>query len=367
LLNAECKILRLLLFYDVLIKDNSAFAARALYTKLSTSFIHLSTGRHVAMQITDDNLSAAIYRALRRVRHLKASDPRDKIFGILGLCSAFGSLLPKPDYSMTESDVFCEVARALILHSQSLQILAEANEETSLVGHPSWVPHWSIPAIVGLPTESARCYNASRNSNAEFEISSNNKELWVAGKGIDVVEKTSLASSTAYDFGASDWQRIAGWQASCSLGLSLTEYPTGEPVREALWRTLCWNVAKTDQYPAPADKKVIFEEWYRVLTADEEPKRTSRELEAHRRFNELVRSRRAPLCITEKGFLASAPYTTEVGDRIVVLSGARLPFVLRPVEDHYKLIGPCYVHGAGIMDGEAFPENPEELEWFSIW
>lgn len=105
------------LFYDVLIKDNSTFAARALHTKLSTSFIHLSTGRHVAMQITDDNLSAAIYRALRRVRHLKASDPRDKIFGILGLCSAFGSLLPEPDYSMTESDVFCEVSRALILHS----------------------------------------------------------------------------------------------------------------------------------------------------------------------------------------------------------------------------------------------------------
>jgi hypothetical protein len=53
--------------------------------------------------------------------------------------------------------------------------------------------------------------------------------------------------------------------------------------------------------------------------------------------------------------MASVPYTTQVGDRIVVLSGSRVPFVLRTVEDKYKLIGLCYVHGEGIMDRIAFP------------
>jgi hypothetical protein len=49
----------------------------------------------------------------------------------------------------------------------------------------------------------------------------------------------------------------------------------------------------------------------------------------------------------------------------MVLSGSNVPFVLRPVEDHYRLIGPCYVHG--IMGGEAWPKDENELEWVSIW
>lgn len=63
--------------------------------------------------------------------------------------------------------------------------------------------------------------------------------------------------------------------------------------------------------------------------------------------------------------IGSVPHMTEVGDRIVILNGSNVPLVLRPVEDHYKLIGPCYVHG--IMYGEAWPEDEETLEWFSIW
>jgi len=72
----------------------------------------------------------------------------------------------------------------------------------------------------------------------------------------------------------------------------------------------------------------------------------------------------SPLCVTASGYLAAVPYTTKVGDCIAILAGGRLPFVLRPAGDHYCLIGPCYVHG--IMNGEAFPENLEELQWFSI-
>jgi hypothetical protein len=80
---------------------------------------------------------------------------------------------------------------------------------------------------------------------------------------------------------------------------------------------------------------------------------------------ELVINQKTPLCTTVKGFLAAVPCTTKVGDCIAILGGGNLPFVLRPTGDnHYRLVGPCYVHG--IMDGEAFPEDPDELEWFLI-
>jgi hypothetical protein len=60
--------------------------------------------------------------------------------------------------------------------------------------------------------------------------------------------------------------------------------------------------------------------------------------------------------------MVSVPYTIAVGDVIAVLRGAKVLFVLRPVDDHCRLIGPCCVHGGGIMDGKAFPEDADDLE-----
>jgi hypothetical protein len=48
------------------------------------------------------------------------------------------------------------------------------------------------------------------------------------------------------------------------------------------------------------------------------------------------------------------------GDVIALLRGGQTPFVLRLIGDYYELVGPCYV--LGIMDGEAFPEDPREQD-----
>ena len=356
------------LFYKVVKRDNS-FAGTAINSGLSTSFKHLGAMDTIKKKTTSKNSSvAAIARLLRRARFLEASDPRDKIFGILGLSSAFAILMPPPDYNATVSDVFCAAARVLISNSRSLLILLEANDESPLIKHPSWVPDWSIPAIVRLDYLRSLRYNAANSSEARFEISSNNKELGIAGKVIDSVDKVAITHRSAYKSHSASWRRIEAWRESCSLGLSMAEYPTGEPVEEALWRTLCWNGDETSQYPAPMKTGDLFEEWHRILSAGEDPKRTVKKLQTKtNRFYELVRFPRTTVCTTEKGFMASVPCMTQVGDRIVVLSGSPVPFMLRTVEGHYKLIGPCYVHGGGIMDGLAFPENLDELEWFSIW
>jgi hypothetical protein len=251
------------LFYEVLKKDYTTFAVNALSSKISMCFKHLSTMRRAAEEITDDNLSMTVIRTLRQARYLQASDPRDRIFGILGLSPAFPFLLPTPDYNKTASDVFCEVARALISHPQSVQILTEVNAESTLAGHPSWAPDWSKPAILDIQDKTYGVYNAARDSNAEFDISSNGKELWVAGKAIDSVWEIVITAPGAYRNKSASSERIGSWQESCALGLSITEYPTGEPVREALWRTLCWNVDRVRHYPAPAENGAWFEEWHR--------------------------------------------------------------------------------------------------------
>jgi hypothetical protein len=53
---------------------------------------------------------------------------------------------------------------------------------------------------------------------------------------------------------------------------------------------------------------------------------------------------------TSRGNLGLGPDQMQPDDVVVVIFGADVPFVLRPHEKGYKLIGEAYVHG--IMDGE---------------
>jgi hypothetical protein len=203
-------------------------------------------------------------------------------------------------------------------------------------------------------------YNAARNSESRYEISRDSKVLRVLGKGVDRIERISLADLEAYRNGSNTLDYLQGWQKSCILAISLTQYPTKETVTEALWRTLCWNIASR-RYPAPSETGDDFEKWYRILISHKDLKTKAAEMG---RVRNTFLAVYAPLCITSNGVLTAVTYTTEIGDCIAVLAGGRGPFVIRRTGGYYRLISPCYVHG--IMNGEAFPEEHSELEWFSI-
>jgi hypothetical protein len=70
------------------------------------------------------------------------------------------------------------------------------------------------------------------------------------------------------------------------------------------------------------------------------------------------------LCTSKRGYRGLVPSQTQKGDRIALLSGGRLPFVLKPVGNHFRVTGGCYMHG--YMKGEALPENEEDLEQIII-
>jgi hypothetical protein len=61
------------------------------------------------------------------------------------------------------------------------------------------------------------------------------------------------------------------------------------------------------------------------------------------------------LITTDKGYFGLAPFSAEPGDKVCILYGGAVPFLLRPRGENYLLVGECYVHG--IMHGEA-------LEWY---
>jgi hypothetical protein len=57
--------------------------------------------------------------------------------------------------------------------------------------------------------------------------------------------------------------------------------------------------------------------------------------------------------ITEKGYMGVGPRCTKPGDRVCILFGGSMPYIIRPTshsDDEYLFLGPTYVHG--MMDGE---------------
>jgi hypothetical protein len=79
----------------------------------------------------------------------QASDPRDKVFGLLGLLPSgkIGDL--GADYNMSVEDVYIRVALHLVSHLGWMSVLHQAgleNRDGSLLDFlPSWVPDWSTP------------------------------------------------------------------------------------------------------------------------------------------------------------------------------------------------------------------------------
>jgi hypothetical protein len=72
--------------------------------------------------------------------------------------------------------------------------------------------------------------------------------------------------------------------------------------------------------------------------------------------------------VTSK-FVGLGPGAMQKGDIICIIYGSGVPFVLRPTQDHYLLVGECYV--CNLMNGEAlrnkwWKKPLSESEWFTI-
>ncbi|KAF4446663.1 hypothetical protein F53441_9704 [Fusarium austroafricanum] len=77
----------------------------------------------------------------------KASDPRDKVFALLGLAHPGYNIEPNYDSSNTISEVLIDTAKRIILFEGNLDILSYAIrlKRAEMSDLPSWVPDWASP------------------------------------------------------------------------------------------------------------------------------------------------------------------------------------------------------------------------------
>ncbi|KAF5626999.1 heterokaryon incompatibility (het-6OR allele) [Fusarium sp. NRRL 52700] len=84
-------------------------------------------------------------KLLRFLRWLGAKDPRDKIYGSLGIAASTYGI--EPDYTISTVECYTRATFSIISGSQSLDIFSALRKpsciETTLEDLPSWVPDWS--------------------------------------------------------------------------------------------------------------------------------------------------------------------------------------------------------------------------------
>jgi hypothetical protein len=63
--------------------------------------------------------------------------------------------------------------------------------------------------------------------------------------------------------------------------------------------------------------------------------------------------------IASNGYIGTSPPSMLIMDKVAILSGLRIPLILREVGPHHEVVGAAYVHG--IMQGEVWPEDEGRL------
>lgn len=291
-------------------------------------------------------------------RTRKASDPRDKIYGLLGLCGDPTDDL-RPDYSLDTQEVY-QRATLFCLKTGNLGILYGQRKHSGSM--PSWVCDLRPPAHGTEAWEaehsrlSWRCnnrYKSSLHEEARIELLGQS-QISITGVFVDRVMEVGscLEHHLTYE---DTYLLYREWYKAIST--TFCGYLNNKTTQSCNWLYVWHHILTADIYSREIPKINTFEVfmgwWSLVENAQTNQIAENFELSKLDELIKIATGCRA-IFVTEKGYVGlGAP---EVGDEIWVPLGSKLPLVFRPDSDssNHLLIGDCFVHG--IMHGEAMAD-----------
>jgi hypothetical protein len=319
----------------------------------------------------------SLLQALQMRRQAAATDPRDKVYSLLGVCREeqasprefrSGFILtsgqrPSPpegfdvrieyDQSHTIAEVYKGVARHIMRKCEHLEILSACQNPERSNGIPSWAPDWSTPRVNGpivVPDTWGRIYSACGEKKLNLRQSSDPDEIILDGILVEIIKKVGPPRRHGWSELEYPWARMS---LECAKALpdgtklepagpiqndAHCLYRTGERIREAFLRTCVMD--RIEEFRGRSG--------HHIDQLDLSGRLGSRETIA--RFDATENRRFA---ITDGGFMGLVPLETKQGDKVVVLAGADVPFIIRTIsDDRNVIVGESYLHG--FMNGEIF-------------
>ncbi|KAE9367148.1 HET-domain-containing protein [Stipitochalara longipes BDJ] len=351
-------------------------------------------------------------------RSQKATEPRDAVFALYGVMQRMNVNLAPPNYSRSTEDIYTEIAKLVILHDKSLQLLERTAQHSAWNDLPSWVPNWNTLLFHGFeqpsPQRVEKPFAASRDTPSVFTLPDIHTSLLVRGFFVDKIQRTArkfIAHSDDHEaLGITSEtpsvdrrqklqiNSIQAFQEWICIAGSVTWDKDKEELKDILLRTL--NHDWRNQFTWLAQG---FEEWLECFGSKtplqnsndlELPPKSSTEVDATHLENQnnqiedevegevaehdaiIKRFRSNPLgrrflhyiyyfCqrtrffVTSSGRLGKGLKDIQEGDYVALIAGVDMPMILRKEGDLYRSKGPAYIHGT--MFGETWPKHENDL------
>jgi hypothetical protein len=308
---------------------------------------------------------------------LQFTDPRDRVFGLLGMASDTAALQIQVDYSVPWQAVYADAIKRII-HSGDVDILHDIYSAPS-PGLPSWAPDLST-AKAGIIKKytflSTHPFSAGGISLPAHRVPSPSQfssptTLLLRGFRIDTVLSVG-PTWTRSRFGYYPETLSSVKQAVVKLfgfsRLSATNPARAIPRSDPLYPLF----RRRNDDPDAGIRTAIIDHETIVPGSGAGRKRRATRERMHAALKELADGQQEnhgpeledflfqaavleeyASWLGEKGFIGLAPRRVREGDVVVVFYGSSVPFVLRPTGDSggtYTFVGEAYCDG--IMDGE---------------
>lgn len=310
---------------------------------------------------------------LKRTMTFLATDPRDKVFALLGLAHEDDRLAIVPDYSKSIKEVFAELAVYLISRNINMIYFNTDSPDHDL---PSWVPDWSWWTrrwplwTPGFYKAAGKTVQAGRFSD---DLACTLPALLI--DRIGVTDEFVPRGPDVIFYNASHLPMVIK-KIESLIQKAIEEQPSDSSIAaldpdksDTLWRTLVIDKTLGSRtVPAPES----YGEMFQVLRGRSEVPETFRpDLPPDQRKKEFVQPFEIDMqstmsdqrfFITRGGRIGIGPRHLMENDPVVVFWGADMPCILREMGGHSRLLGAAFVHG--LMQGEAFAgiETHDQLE-----
>ncbi|KAH6701430.1 heterokaryon incompatibility protein-domain-containing protein [Leptodontidium sp. MPI-SDFR-AT-0119] len=324
-------------------------------------------------------------RFLDKFGHFEATDPRDKVYALLGFLGDEGNGdnvaiegqiegevegkvdVEKhriiPDYSKEVWEVYSDAVHHII-HTESegnltqlFAMIRDVPTEPDPI-FPSWIPRWDLGhCITGQSLnifEPQYEWLASGDKRPEIRASPNPKILCLKGVQVTRIQEVfplHEAEDEDPDVQAMLLQSL--WSRAQEL---LTPYPGPESLEEAFVKAITGirkrDVSSTATQYTPSELLDVIDD---VCSPEDSPFL----IDGIRWFTSFF--------ITEDGKMGVGCKRMQKDDAVCLLYGGRLPVVLRSVDGQWRFLEQCVV--PGIMYGEALMGLGEarlEEEWFEL-
>ncbi|KAI3543786.1 hypothetical protein CSPX01_06109 [Colletotrichum filicis] len=339
--------------------------------------------------------------------HYSATDPRDILFGLLGVLEESEKQNLRVDYSLSKEDVFVNIT-TILLDSPGggpsrfrLDSTVPGDRNGTL---PTWVPDWQVIGRYGrfaLPISYIHEFEAAAQRQQRQKASDclviRDGRTSILQEGCYVDKVTEVMAPPVWEqvdvYTAPTLKRPDGWFLSIIEFAGLGPEPDSE--EDHIWRILRHaNYRKIKDNPQYAITPGVTDLWRRImrvqsldaatLTTEERefiitdnrnlrhPSRSDEHIivsnEDLRRFAQNARiylnllNRNRTLFKTAKGRVGLGHVGVEVDDVVTLIWGAYCPVVLKErSEGHFYFGGDAYLDG--MMFGEFLETEPAEVEF----